>query len=363
MTLLSHPMIRKSLAWIVSSIKWLLLIITCLVLLGLFTEQTLTLIESNEYEPPGQIFQVNGASMHLWCEGPDSLKGNSDNQAQLIVLDAGAALFSTSWRRVMPHLAQQFEVCAFDRAGLGWSDKLPEPYDGISAAKQLNQLLVAANKNQPFIYVGHSLGGMLGRIYAGAYPEQLAGLIMIEPADPDILISDIAESRQRPVLIDDPIKDCEIRCNMASFMANIGLVRLALSQVAAVNDPEYHEKSLQEFKFHTNSSKTLTFSMQRGRYIPQIAFQTKAIEDLNMLPMAIYYSDKFGELLGSYESVEERESDRIEMIEAWRQHLKLTKGNIDLREVNDANHLTIVAYEKPAKQLASYIENFVLSIE
>jgi hypothetical protein len=148
--------IRSIFAKLIKAIKWLLISLVVLLLMAFVLESYLKHEDLQKFPPPGKLFQVNGHKMHIWCEG----SGNPT-----IVLDAGASMFSTGWRWVMPELSQATKVCAFDRSGLGWSETGAAPYDGITAAEELHQLLEKANVKKPFIYVGHSLGGNLGQIY------------------------------------------------------------------------------------------------------------------------------------------------------------------------------------------------------
>jgi pimeloyl-ACP methyl ester carboxylesterase len=76
-------------------------------------------------------------------------------------------------------------VCVDDRAGRGWSDPAPLPQDGAAVAADLHNLLDRAQVRGPFVLVGHSSGAQYVRIFAGRYPEQVAGMVLLDgqPAD------------------------------------------------------------------------------------------------------------------------------------------------------------------------------------
>lgn len=342
--------VTKSSKILLKTFKWLGLLLLMAIAIGLMTEFTLHQVDRANIEMPGKLVNVNDKNMHLWCTGTGDT---------MLLLDAGATMFSTSWRYVANELNQDYEVCAFDRAGLGWSDRQPEPYDGNAAIQQLQQLLNNADKNKPFVYIGHSLGAMFGRMYAHRYPDQIKALIMVEPADPDIFLGDIEAARGKPVVENAPIKTCGFYCPLASAVSHVGLTRLLMFSNETLNDPLYHPLSLLEYKTLTNTSKSLSFFLQRGRYMPDIMFQTKAADTLFDIPMVIYYGQHSGELLGNYASEEELKAGQKAMIDAWQQHLQLTEGATEIQEIPDANHLTIVAWETPAKTMAGHIKAFL----
>jgi len=117
--------------------------------------------DEERFPMPGVLVDIGSHRMHWWCEGAG---------APLVVLDAGAVAFSTSWRALLPEVSKSQRVCAFDRSGLGWSEPGPGPWDANQAADELAMLLDAVNHTEPFIYVGHSLGAMLGRVFAERWP-------------------------------------------------------------------------------------------------------------------------------------------------------------------------------------------------
>ena len=325
-----------------SVLKWLLIGVACLSLMAFSLESFFKYQDGKEFLAPGELYQVNGHMMHLWCEG----SGEST-----FVLDAGASMFSSSWRWLMPELSRNNRVCAFDRSGLGWSASGPPPYDGISAANELHELLKQAGIEQPFIYVGHSLGAMLGRIYHRQYPADLEALVMLEPADPAIFLQDMEEDRGKPVVRGAPVSDCGKRCVFVRTLSSMGVVRLALDQIEIVNNPLFHDQALAEYKARTNRPDTLAYLAYRGKYIAEIAFQTADSSDLEDLPVSIIYSSNSGELLGVYDSEEELLEDQRKTILAWQKTLDLSGKSLGLTEIVDANHLSMVMHQKPAQQV------------
>jgi pimeloyl-ACP methyl ester carboxylesterase len=94
-----------------------------------------------------------------------------------IILEAGLSGDSSGWVRVQPRLAEATRVCAYDRAGYYFSDPGPMPRTADAAVDDLHRLLEIASLRGPIVLVGHSLGGLLARLYAATYPADVAALV------------------------------------------------------------------------------------------------------------------------------------------------------------------------------------------
>jgi pimeloyl-ACP methyl ester carboxylesterase len=124
---------------------------------------------------PGRIVDVGGYGMHINCTG---------NGSPVLILEAGGQNDSTIWRGVQPALAKTTTVCAYDRAGFGWSDTQPGPRDADHIAAELHQLLLVAGIKGPIVLMGHSIGGLFIRDYATHYPADVAGLVFVDSSTP-----------------------------------------------------------------------------------------------------------------------------------------------------------------------------------
>lgn len=126
--------------------------------------------------PPGQLVDVGGYRLHLVCTGSGE---------PTVVLEAGLLDFSLVWGRVQRAVAATTRVCAYDRAGLGWSDAAPGARTSASMIGELRTLLERAGERPPFLIVGHSFGGMNARLFASEYPADVAGLVLVDAAHED----------------------------------------------------------------------------------------------------------------------------------------------------------------------------------
>ncbi len=99
-----------------------------------------------------------------------------------VVIDTGLGESYESWESVIATLSRQTRVCAYDRAGYGRSEPGPMPRESKRIARELHLLLANSGEDGPFLLVGHSLGGLNMQVYASTYPEEVAGLVLLDPS-------------------------------------------------------------------------------------------------------------------------------------------------------------------------------------
>jgi pimeloyl-ACP methyl ester carboxylesterase len=87
-------------------------------------------------------------------------------------------------------------VCAYDRAGMGWSEMGPEPRDAKQISGELHILLSKAGIEGPYVLVGHSFGGMYMQTYAARYPEEVAGVALVDSSTEPDQFSQRPEARE-----------------------------------------------------------------------------------------------------------------------------------------------------------------------
>ena len=125
------------------------------------------------YDRPGLLARLpDGRRINLRCTGRGS---------PTVILDAGFGADSEAWTKVQPQVARATRVCAYDRAGYGFSDPGPLPRDGAAIARDLDQALKAARIAGPFVVVGHSAGALYGRIFAARRLRDTVGLVLLDP--------------------------------------------------------------------------------------------------------------------------------------------------------------------------------------
>ncbi len=148
------------------------------------------------YPPPGRLVDIGGRKLHLNCSG---------DGGPTVVLVAGGGAFSIDWALVQRKVAGTIRVCAYDRAGLGWSDPGPADETVEQTIGDLHALLRTAGEKGPYLLVGASIGGIFIRAYQRAFPDEVAGLIFANSSNrvgmrvngKDGLIWDLTEKEVR----------------------------------------------------------------------------------------------------------------------------------------------------------------------
>ena len=170
-------------------------------------------VDANAYPMPGQLIDVGGHRLHLNCTGSGS---------PTVVLEPGGGAMSSSLGWITPAVARDTRVCTYDRAGRGWSDSADTAQDGAQIATDLHTLLHAAGVPGPYVLAGHSFGGLYTLTFAARYPDEVAGLVLVDSTAP--------APRPSPAIAspdDAGSYDIMGRASaLASITARLGLARL-----------------------------------------------------------------------------------------------------------------------------------------
>ena len=170
---------RRITVWLKRISLWLITGVVILAVIGAAYQTIATQMDKRAYPPPGQMVDVGGYQMHLYCTGT-----NVDGRPT-VILENGLGSTSAAWALVQPEIAKATRVCSYDRSGMGWSDSSPEPRDAQHIAQELHTLLQNAKISGPYVFVGWSIGGLYARGYAGQYSDEVSGLVLIDSSHPD----------------------------------------------------------------------------------------------------------------------------------------------------------------------------------
>ena len=105
-----------------------------------------------------------------------------------VILEAGGGSSHRTWQLVQPKLANSARVVSYDRPGYLNSDTCTLPRDAITIAKELKEALTKANIHPPYIFAGWSYGGSLVRVFAGLYPKDVVGMVLVDPAPEEFYV-------------------------------------------------------------------------------------------------------------------------------------------------------------------------------
>ncbi|MDB5735881.1 MAG: hypothetical protein JWN16_2518 [Alphaproteobacteria bacterium] len=136
------------------------------------------------YMHPAKLVAVDGARrLNLFCMGPKRVKGSPT-----VLFDSGLSTSMRSWRLVQGEIAKVTRACAYDRAGIGFSDpRGTGESDARAIVADLHALLASGEIKTPILYVGHSIAGLYGVLLAATHPGDLAGAVLVDPSFADQL--------------------------------------------------------------------------------------------------------------------------------------------------------------------------------
>jgi pimeloyl-ACP methyl ester carboxylesterase len=136
---------------------------------------------AHSHVPRGRMVDIGGRRLRLVCEGPPSA-------APTVWIEAGAFSGAADFAAIQQKLAQKgLRSCAYDRAGMGYSDPGPNPRNADAIAGDLELLIAASGERGPFILMAHSMGGLYVRRFAAAHPGEVAGVVLIEAVTPQLM--------------------------------------------------------------------------------------------------------------------------------------------------------------------------------
>lgn len=187
------------------------LAVAILVIAGAIYQQRGAKRDKLRFPPPGEV----RAGFHIQQRG---------SGAPPVLLEAGIAATSASWKLVFEPLSELTQVTAYDRAGFGWSDVPRTPRTMAQLVEDLREAMDLAGLNEPAIVVAHSFGGMLLRHFVAKYPERIRALVL---ADPLLPFEWYPLSKTQAVRL----RYGRMLSRRGATLARIGVVRFALSSL------------------------------------------------------------------------------------------------------------------------------------
>ena len=237
--------------------------IVVLMLVGAIYESLAEAADAKDYPPPGQLVDVGGHRLHINCTGTGS---------PAVVIEAGLGDWSTSWAGyVQPEVAKTTRVCTYDRAGLGWSDVSSLPSDAAQFAKELHTLLQNANVPGPYVMVGHSLGGLIVRVFVHDYASEVAGVVLVDSMNP----KQVTESLSNRLALFSSIEAALARVGVARLIVKLP----AIASGAPPNGEAYYPLFSRPQSFQTTANEY--------KALPASAAESAAVTSFGDLPLIV----------------------------------------------------------------------------
>ena len=215
---------------------------------------------------PGQLIDVGDHQLFLSCTGSGE---------PTVILEPGLGETSAAWGLIAPTVAEHTRVCVYDRAGRGRSEPFPAPQDGDQIATDLHTLLNRAGITGPLVLAGHSLGGLYVLDYTARYPEQVAGMVLLDSTPPTAFTS----------LPDYPAFYDIYRVATGLFP---GLARLGLTQlIYSSSHPELPAPAREQARAALSTAGQARSQREELAMVPTMMAQAGTVTDLGDRPLYV----------------------------------------------------------------------------
>ncbi len=318
---------RGCLFYLKRGLVGLLILLVGIPVIGMIYQAAAEASDRRAYPPPGQMVNVDGHMMHLYCTGEGS---------PTIILEAGAFSFSSEWYWVQQQLSETNKVCSYDRAGNGWSEPVAGLRDGVTLIRELHSLLAAADVPGPYVLAGHSLGGPLIRIYAQQYSDEVLGLVLVDSAVPYswLGVSDFEQWRAQN----------ESAYTLLTILQRVGAARIIIQrEFQGYNYPPEIVNQLTAFKATAQGVDTWDAEFRLAQW--ELGQQSQAAEELGDLPVIVMWA--------SYPDVTAPQ-ERAYLESVWASVPEFS-SNSRVLTAEGSNHGSIIGNEQYARQVTDAI--------
>jgi pimeloyl-ACP methyl ester carboxylesterase len=302
-------------SWIRRGLVWMIVGLLTLAVIGAIYQAIATEIDQRTYSPPGEMVDVGTHSLHINCMGEGS---------PTVILEAANLGMSAHWVRVQQQLAQTTRVCSYDRAGLGWSERGPEPRDARQISSELHTLLKGADTEGPYVLVGHSYGGLYAQMYAARYSGEVAGVALVDSSHPE----QFTRSPEGRAMYEQTRRMGAV----LPFLTRLGVIRLTNFLPAHPDLPSQQREQIEAFN---SSTRQVSTTAEEFSATPGTSAQVRSMGSLGDKPLAVITAG-------------EQSADWLEM----QEELTTLSPNSIHRVVEGATHESLL-YDKGDSQVSS----------
>ena len=326
---------RGVLHWIGRIVLGIVVLVVVLLAVGAIAQWFASASDRRTYPPPGELVDVGGYRLHLVCMGEGS---------PTVILDALGDGTSAQWGWVQPAVAATTRVCAYDRAGRGWSEAGPAPRDGATITQELHTLLVNAGIEGPKVFVGHSYGAMIARIYTDLYPEDVAGVVLVDPGLPEL-----RTDRMPAEVLAHSASDLQFM-QIAPWLARLGIFRL-IGNGSTLPEPQDNY-----YQMFYASNELWDSLLAEAEALAQTDAQVAAAGTLGDRPLLILAATR------GWVDPNAATDEARRIYNTLQQELLPLSTHSVFREVEGASHASLVMEEPYAEQVSAGIVEVVEAV-
>ena len=208
-------MVARLKRWLKRGLLAVALVILLALLAGIIYEQIGRRRDARSVPQVGKLVDIGGRRLNLYCSGEGS---------PAVIFESGGGAPGFTWVNIQPQVAKFTRACWYDRAGFGWSDPGPQPRTSAAIASDLHALLTAAGVGPPYVLVGASFGGFPVRVFAGQYPTEVAGIVLVDATHEDQHEPDSMKAPANRL----PPSLHNVLCTLVPTAGEVGLIRLMM---------------------------------------------------------------------------------------------------------------------------------------
>ncbi|MGI5131626.1 alpha/beta fold hydrolase [Pseudonocardia sp. CA-107938] len=301
---------------------------------GAIYQVAATAVDQQDHPARGRLVDVGGHRLHLYCTGP------TDTGNPTVVLEGGLGATVPAWAWVQAGIARTARVCAYDRAGTGWSDPGTDPPDAHHIAGALHALLHQADVAGPYVLVGWSIGGLYVREYADEFPADVAGVVLLDSSSTEQCTSTPSAAAQ-----------CDSTSGLFAVMpalARIGVMRVLGSLQAATGLPEPENSDM---RAAASATKDLDTRAAELRAAPATYAQVRDAALPSGVPLSVVTATDH-----------ETAPDLERLWTGWQNDMAALSSNRVHRVVAGASHVSLVLDEEDARLSVAAVLEVVAAV-
>jgi pimeloyl-ACP methyl ester carboxylesterase len=259
--------------WQKIALESLAVLIALALVAGIIYEQIGRRRDRARFPQIGRSVDIGGRSLNIFCSGTGTPP---------VIFESGGPGPGLEWEAFQPEVARFTQACWYDRAAEGWSDPGPFPRTSVAISNDLHELLKRAGVPPPYVLAGASFGGLNARVYGGLYPNEVAGMVLIDSAHEDELrrAPKFFLGRTAPRFLWHPL---QLTFQVAGF---VGLVRL--TQASPLRSKDSSQMTQEELIAALRQRpKSFVGNVSTGIVLPQSYAEAAAVTSLGDFPLIV----------------------------------------------------------------------------